>query len=64
MMSTISTFGGMSTGHRRLPSGSLVRVDIELGHWVGRLYAPDMTVMTQVVGSDLEVHAWADKVAA
>ena len=53
-MSTIST---MRTGHRRLADGSLLRVDIELGS----LYTPDMRVKTQIVGSDVEVHAWAER---
>ena len=52
------------TGHHRLPDGSLVRVDIELGRWVGTLYSPEMRVKTQIVGSEAEVHAWADKIAA
>ena len=52
------------TGHHRLPDGSLVRVDIELGRWVGTLYTPEMKVEIQIVGSDAEVHAWADKIAA
>lgn len=55
-MSTLST---MRTGHHRLADGSLVRVDIELGRWVGSLYTPDMRVMRRIVGSDYEVHAWA-----
>jgi hypothetical protein len=54
----------MRTGHHRLADGSLVRVDIELGHWVGRLYTPQMTVQTQIVGSDAEVHAWVEQIAA
>ena len=57
-MSTIST---MRTGHHRLPDGSLLRVDIELGRWVGSLYTADMRVKTQIVGGDVEVHAWADR---
>jgi hypothetical protein len=52
------------TGHHRRPDGSLVRVDTELGRWVGTLYSPEMTVKIQIVGSDAEVHAWADKIAA
>ena len=52
-MSTIS----MRTGHHRLADGSLLRVDIELGRWVGSLYTPDMRIKTQIVGSDVEVHA-------
>ena len=57
-MSTIST---MRTGHHRLADGSLLRVDIELGRWVGSLYTPDMRVKTRIVGGDVEVHAWADR---
>jgi hypothetical protein len=41
-----------------------VRVDIELGRWVGTLYTPEMKVKIQIVGSDAKVHAWADKIAA
>ena len=48
-MGTIST---MRTGHHRLADGSLLRVDIELGRWLGRLYTPDMRIKTQIVGSD------------
>ena len=54
----------LRTGHGRLPDGSLVRVDIELGRWVGTLYTPEMKVKIRIVGSDTEVHAWADKIAA
>jgi hypothetical protein len=54
----------LRTGHHRLPDGSLVRVDIELGRWVGTLYTPEMKVKIRIVGSDAEVHAWADKIAA
>ena len=57
-MSTIST---MRTGHYRLADGSLLRVDIELGRWVGSLYTPAMRINTQIVGSDVEVHAWAER---
>ena len=57
-MSTIST---MRTGHRRLADGSLLRVDIELGRWVGSLYTPDMRVKTLIVGTDVQVHAWAER---
>jgi hypothetical protein len=60
-----STTGFISrTGHHRLPDGSLVRVDTELGRWVGTLYTPEMKVKIQIVGTDAEVHAWADKIAA
>jgi hypothetical protein len=58
-MSTIST---MRTGHHRLADGSLLRVDIERGRWVGSLYTRDMRVKTRIVGSDVEVHAWAGRV--
>jgi hypothetical protein len=54
----------MSTGHHRLADGSLVRVDFERGHWVGRLYTPDMRVKSQIHGSDAEVHAWANAFVA
>jgi hypothetical protein len=57
-MSTIST---MRTRRHRLADGSLLRVDIELGRWVGSLYTADMRVNTQIVGSDVEVHAWAER---
>jgi hypothetical protein len=53
----------MRTGHHRLADGSLMRVDMELGRWVGRLFTPEMTLKAQVVGSDTEVDAWADKIA-
>ncbi len=59
-MNTIST---MRTGHHRLANGSLLRVDIELGRWVGTLYTPDMRLKQQIVGSDIDVHAWADHCA-
>jgi hypothetical protein len=52
----------MRTGHHRLADGSLLRVDRELGRWVGSLYTPDMQVKAQVVGSDADVHTWADSV--
>jgi hypothetical protein len=54
----------MRTGHHRLADGSVVRVDFEMGRWVGRLYAPEMTVQSQFVGTDVQVHAWADTVSA
>jgi hypothetical protein len=52
----------MRTGHRRLADGSLLRIDIELGRFVGSLYTRDMRVKKQVVGSEVEVHAWAGRV--
>jgi len=54
----------MRTGHCRLPDGGVLRVGFEMGHWVGTLYAPSMTIKTQIVGSDAQVHAWAAGVAA
>ena len=54
----------MRTGHHRLANGLLVRVDIEMGRRVGRLYTPQMTLQTQIVGSDADVHAWAERLAA
>jgi hypothetical protein len=51
----------MRTGHHRLADGSLLRVDIERGSWVGSLYTRDMRVKTRFVGSDAEVHAWAGR---
>ena len=60
-MNAIST---MRTGHHRLADGSLLRVDIEFGRWVGSLYTPDMRVKTQIVGTDFDVHAWADQLVA
>jgi hypothetical protein len=29
-------------------------------HWVGLLYTPDMKMKTQIIRSELEVHAWGD----
>jgi hypothetical protein len=52
------------TGHYRFPDGSVLRVDFERGRWVGTLYAPSLTIKTQIVGSDAEVHAWAASLAA
>jgi hypothetical protein len=54
----------MSTGHHRLADGSLVRVDFERGHWVGRLYTPEMRVKRHILGTDAEVHAWANAFVA
>lgn len=51
------------TAHHRLADGSLLRADIELGRWVGRLYSADMKVTAQILGGD-DVHAWANKIAA
>jgi len=52
------------TGHYRFADGSVLRVDLELGRWVGTVYTPSMTIKTQIVGSDTEVHAWAACLAA
>ena len=54
----------LRTGHHRFPDGSVLRVDFERGRWVGTLYAPSLTIKTQIVGSDTEVHAWAACLAA
>jgi hypothetical protein len=54
----------MRTGHYRFPDGSVLRVDFEMERWVGTLYAASMTIKTQIVGSDAEVHAWAAGLAA
>ena len=51
------------TGHHRQPDGSVVRVDIEMGRWVGSLYTPQMKLKAQLVGSYPEVHAWAAKIS-
>jgi hypothetical protein len=60
----MSTINLSRTGHRRLADGSLLRVDLEMGRWVGTIYEPGLAIIAQIVGSDAEVHAWADKVAA
>jgi hypothetical protein len=54
----------MRSGHHRLPDGGVLRVDFEMGRWVGTLYAPSMTIKTQIVGSDAQVRAWAARLAA
>jgi hypothetical protein len=54
----------MQTGHYRLADGSLLRVDVELGRCVGRLYTPEMSVKTQIHGNAAKVHAWVDEIAA
>ena len=54
----------MPTGHYRLADGSLLRVDVELGHFVGTLYSPGMSVKREVHGSADNVHAWVDQIAA
>jgi hypothetical protein len=57
----MSTISMIRTGHHRLADGSLLRLDIELGRWVGSVYTADMRVKAQFVGSDVEVHAWAER---
>lgn len=52
------------TGHHRQPDGSVVRIDVEMGRWVGSLYTPDLRLKTQIFGSAAEVHAWADRISA
>ena len=54
----------MRTGHHRFANGSVLRVDLENGRWVGTLYTPSMTIKRQIVGSDAEVRAWAAGIAA
>ena len=54
----------MNTGHYRLADGSLLRVDVELGSFVGTLYTPGMNVKNQIHGSAAKVHAWVDEIAA
>jgi hypothetical protein len=54
----------LRTGHRRLPGRVTRAGGHQLGRWVGTLYTPEMKVKIQIVGSDAEVHAWADKIAA
>ena len=54
----------MRSGHYRLPDGGVLRVDFEMGRWVGTLYAPSMAIKTQMVGSDAQVHLWAAGLAA
>jgi len=49
-------------GHYRVADGSLIRVDRELGRWVGTDYAPDLAVRHRVVGTQdrvtREVATW------
>lgn len=49
-------------GHYRVADGSLIRVDRELGRWVGTEYTPDLTVRRRVVGTQdrvtSEVATW------
>jgi hypothetical protein len=54
----------MQTGHHRLADGSLLRVDVELGRFVGTLYTPGLNVKNQIRGSADRVHEWVDEIAA
>jgi hypothetical protein len=45
------------TGHQLLSDGSLVRLDYELGSYVGRYYRADMTVRSRVTGEYSDVAA-------
>jgi hypothetical protein len=38
-------------GHLRLADGSLIRLDIERGEYVGRLFTPRLTVRKVVIGT-------------
>ena len=50
------------TGHIRLSDGSVIRLDIESGHYVGTYYRPDMTTRSRVAGSldrvQASIQAW------
>ena len=52
------------TGHIRLSDGSVIRLDVECGHYVGTYYRPDMTTRSRVAGSLHHVQAvietWRD----
>ena len=61
-VNTMST--SVRTGHQRLADGSALRVDNERGHRVGQLSTPEMKLKTQIAGSDAQVRAWADRIAA
>ena len=39
------------TGHIRFNDGSVIRLDIESGHYVGTYYRPDMTTRSRVIGN-------------
>jgi hypothetical protein len=45
------------TGHIRLSDGSVIRLDIESGHYVGTYYRPDMTTRSRVTGNLNRVQA-------
>jgi hypothetical protein len=42
-------------GHIRAADGSVVRLDIEMGTYVGRYYRPDMSIREVVIGSLAQV---------
>jgi hypothetical protein len=42
-------------GHIRAADGSVVRLDVEMGKYVGRYYWPDLSVRAVVYGSLAEV---------
>ena len=44
----------MTTGHRRLQNGLLLRLDIERGNYVGTLYGADLTVKRVAVETSIE----------
>jgi hypothetical protein len=54
----------MHTGHCRLADGSLLRVDVELGRFVGTLYTPGLEVKSRIHGTEAHVHAWVDAIVA
>ena len=44
----------MTTGHRRLQNGLLLRLDIERGNYVGSLYGADLSVKRVAVGASID----------
>lgn len=44
----------MTPGHRRLADGSLLRIDIEHGQYVGRLYGPDRVERKIAVSASID----------
>jgi hypothetical protein len=43
------------TGHIRAADGSVLRLDVEMGRYVGTYYRPDLSVRAAVSGSLAEV---------
>ena len=43
-----------TTGHRRLANGSLLRLDLERGNYVGRLYTADLTVKKEFAAASID----------